>query len=77
MTDQQREIAGINGWYPICWAFLKPGDNEHYSNVNKQNCLQLFAYKKGNGTIYDQWKMPKIRYRTISELLNYFFLIYV
>lgn len=71
MTDQQREIAGHNGWYPICWAFLKPGDKEHYSNVNKQNCLQLFNYKKGNYRIYDQWKGSKIRYRQNIYVNNF------
>lgn len=62
-TELQRATAGEDGWYRICWAFLKPGDGEHYSNVDKRNCLQLYRYRRGKGMsllpIFEQWKSPK------------------
>lgn len=52
-----------NGWYHICWAFLKPEDRMHYSNIDRKNCLQFYEYhslrNKSNLAIFEQWKLLK------------------
>lgn len=51
-----------NGWNPICWAFLKPGNGKSFSNINVRCELQLHHYQRSKHGIMDEWKAQKRMY---------------
>lgn len=62
-------VAVTNGWYPICWAFLKPGDGKTFTNIDVRCSLQLYYYQRHRPKrgIFDEWKAQKRMYVDISN----------
>lgn len=60
-THRNFDSTASNGWYPICWAFLRPGDGKSFSNIDVKCSLQLYHYQRQRSKhgIYDEWKVQK------------------
>ncbi|XP_031640642.1 jouberin-like [Contarinia nasturtii] len=57
------DILVSDGWYPICWAFLRPGNDKTFSNLNVRCDLQLYYYQRAKNNILNEWKsQKKIKY---------------
>lgn len=67
----------MNGWYPICWAFLKPGNDKAFSNIDKRCELQLYQFQRqrNKNAIIDEWKAQKRMYEIHSIRFNLFRII--
>lgn len=50
-----------NGWNPICWAFLRPGNGKTFSNIDIRCQVQLHHYQRQRSKqgIIDEWKAQK------------------
>lgn len=61
-------IASADGWHHICWAFLRPGNGQKFSNVDRRCKLQLYTYQKVGKwrspqklSVFEQWKLKRIK----------------
>lgn len=71
--------VATNGWYPICWAFLKPGDGKHFTNIDIRCSLQLHYYQRirSKRGIFDEWKAQKRMYVRILLLSCLFIKVFI